>query len=339
MSQNKKFDFIIMIGDFSPLHIKYEQQLDEALTLSDNVIILINNTNIPRNIEHPFSFSERRDLIVSVLDNNVDTVYIEPIINYMYNWKLFESQILSKVYNIILSKNSNQSTKIGIYTTDNQLAYKFPQFEHIRPTIRTNNTEDQEVRNLMFSHGNVDNVSHFFSQSIFDKLVKFTQTNEFKDLQHEWQYVNNYKKSWEGAPFPPTFVTADAVVTHSGHILMVIRGGYPGHNLYALPGGFLEQDETLEECAIRELKEETRINIPTNVLLSSIKSSKVFDNPNRSSRGRTITQAFFIELQTDSLPIVKGSDDATLAVWVPFNQIDLNTTFEDHYHIKSHFIP
>jgi bifunctional NMN adenylyltransferase/nudix hydrolase len=92
--------------------------------------------------------------------------------------------------------------------------------------------------------------------------------------------------------------------------------------------------------AIRELKEETKIKVPVPVLKGSIKESKTFDAPNRSTRGRTITQAFYIDLGFDEkLPKVKGSDDAEKAFWVPLNEVvaQRDKFFEDHFHIISYF--
>jgi ADP-ribose pyrophosphatase YjhB (NUDIX family) len=108
----------------------------------------------------------------------------------------------------------------------------------------------------------------------------------------------------------------------------VKRGDMPGKGLWALPGGFLNQEETMLDGAIRELKEETKIKVPVPVLKGSIKESKTFDAPNRSSRGRTITQAFFIDLGVGELPKVKGSDDAEKAFWVPFNKVKQEKMFE-----------
>jgi bifunctional NMN adenylyltransferase/nudix hydrolase len=133
-------------------------------------------------------------------------------------------------------------------------------------------------------------------------------------------------------------MTVDAVVVQSGHILLVKRGDMPGKGLWALPGGFLNQDEKMLDGAIRELKEETKIKVPVPVLKGSIKESKTFDAPNRSSRGRTITQAFLIDLGVGELPKVKGSDDAEKAFWVPFNKVKQEKMFEDHFHIIDNFI-
>lgn len=53
------------------------------------------------------------------------------------------------------------------------------------------------------------------------------------------------------------FVTVDSIVLKSGHVLLVRRKSAPGKNLFAFPGGYLQQNESLVDCAIRELREET----------------------------------------------------------------------------------
>ena len=102
----------------------------------------------------------------------------------------------------------------------------------------------------------------------------------------------------------------------------------------------MERGETADQAAIRELREETRLDVPPGLLANRIKSSKVFDHPERSERGWVRTEAFFIELE-DRQPMekVKGSDDALKAVWVPIDEITPDDIFEDHFDIIQHFIP
>ena len=122
-------------------------------------------------------------------------------------------------------------------------------------------------------------------------------------------------------------------------MLLVKRKHAPGIGLWALPGGFLQPDETRVYGMLRELKEETKIKVPGPVLMGSIKSQKTFDHPHRSTRGRTITTAFFIDLGfSEKLPKVHGSDDAEKAVWVPFKDVDRTKMMEDHFHIIDTFI-
>jgi bifunctional NMN adenylyltransferase/nudix hydrolase len=165
-------------------------------------------------------------------------------------------------------------------------------------------------------------------------------TPEYQRLYDEYRHVIDYKAMWSSAPFPPMFVTTDAVVIKSGHVLVVRRRGQPGKGLLALPGGFLREDEKIEDGCIRELKEETRIGIPKDELKKRIKSQRVFDHPSRSLRGRTITHAFEIDLGAGSLPKVKGDDDAEKAFWMPLRDVMRceEEFFEDHFHIINYFV-
>jgi len=100
---------------------------------------------------------------------------------------------------------------------------------------------------------------------------------------------------------------------------------------------------TLEDNAIKELKEETQIKVAAQVLRGSIKNSHAFDYPERSLRGRTVTFAYFIELAPDlkdGLPRVKGGDDAAKAFWLPLSALGEkeNEFFEDHYFIIRYFL-
>jgi len=164
-------------------------------------------------------------------------------------------------------------------------------------------------------------------------LEKFKTTKTYEQVANEFNFVKKYKSAWDKAPYTPMFITVDAVVVQSGHILLIERKAQPGKGLMALPGGFLDANETLKTAVIRELREETRIKVPAPVLAGSITKQQVFDDPYRSARGRTVTHAYLIELKDGELPKVKGGDDAAKAFWVPFAEIKPEMMFEDHFHI------
>ena len=72
----------------------------------------------------------------------------------------------------------------------------------------------------------------------------------------------------------------------------------------------------------------------------SLKGRQVFDDPDRSQRGRTITHAFYFEFTSGDLPAVRGSDDAARARWVPLAEARRlrEHLFEDHFFILEHFL-
>ncbi len=180
----------------------------------------------------------------------------------------------------------------------------------------------------------------YLNESIFEYMIEWRNTDTYEYLSGEYSFYEEYKAAWSNAPYAPTFVTVDAVVIQSGHVLLVRRRAYPGKGLWALPGGFLNQNEQIIEGVIRELREETKLKVPAPVLKGSIKDSAVFDHPNRSLRGRTITHAHLIELNPGPLPPVKGSDDADKAKWFPLEEVlgMEGQLFEDHYSIINYFV-
>jgi bifunctional NMN adenylyltransferase/nudix hydrolase len=170
--------------------------------------------------------------------------------------------------------------------------------------------------------------------NVYQHLANFLTSEEYRILHDEHVFISHYKSKWTGLPYPPTYVTVDAVVVQSGHILLVERRSYPGKGLWALPGGFVGHDETLINACIRELREETRLKVPGAVLRGALNNSAVFDEPNRSTRGRTITHAFYFVIEPEQkLPVVKGGKKIGKAFWLPLAKLEPTKMFEDHYHI------
>jgi len=116
--------------------------------------------------------------------------------------------------------------------------------------------------------------------------------------------------------YPRPAVTADCIViTYEAvpKVLLIKRGNEPFKGCWAFPGGFMNMDETTEECAIRELEEETGLRIDT------LQQIGVYSKVDRDPRGRTISVAYLA--LTDNQATVKGQDDAALAQWFPINEL------------------
>ena len=116
--------------------------------------------------------------------------------------------------------------------------------------------------------------------------------------------------------YPHPAVTADCVVFgfdgRNLKILLIERGYDPYKGCWAFPGGFMNIDETAEQCAKRELKEETGLDI------ANIEQLYTFTDVNRDPRERVITVAYYGFVK---LAEVKGSDDAARAQWFALNDI------------------
>ena len=92
---------------------------------------------------------------------------------------------------------------------------------------------------------------------------------------------------------------------------------------------------------VRELREETGLKVPEKVLRGSIIARDVFDDPSRSTRGRTITHAFYFKLDDSAeLPRVKGGDDAVKAKWISLADFEemQSVMYEDHFAIMKNML-
>ena len=171
-------------------------------------------------------------------------------------------------------------------------------------------------------------------------LHDFATLPAYAALQEEWRVLRDYRASWAQAPYPPVFVTVDAVLRCQNHVLLVRRGQAPGKGLWAAPGGFLEPRDTLWQSCLRELSEETACPLDEATLRAALRAVKVFDHPDRSQRGRTITHAHYFDLGNAPMPAVRADDDALQAEWIPVGQIAALEAefFEDHFHMLDHFL-
>lgn len=188
-----------------------------------------------------------------------------------------------------------------------------------------------DVRDFWFS-GKLSFAKSNLAPSTYQELLNWDQ-GHYEDLREEWEFIQAYKRETQVGPFPVQFLTTDAVVIHGDEILMIRRGLAPGKGQWALPGGFKNEKETFFESCIRELKEETRIKVPEKVLRGSLHEEKMFDFPERSSRGTTVSMVYsFILDASQSRPHVKGGDDAVMAYWFPIDQLleMRDQIFEDH---------
>ena len=338
----KQYDAIVFIGRFQPFHNAHLEIFKQAAALADKVILVVGSANQPRTYKNPFTADDRYAIIYHTLANlgyeeERDFVVVTAR-DSLYNDTTWAVRVQE-----IVKTETTPTDKVAIigHKKDESSYYleMFPQWELVEVPL-VEELSATNIRDLYFREdSNINFIQGVVPQRILEYLEKFKKTEEFAQIVRERQFEEMYKQQFSSYPYPPTFVTVDAVVIQSGHILMITRRAEPGRGLLALPGGFLDanSDASLEDAMIRELREETGLKVPSPVLRGNIKNTHVFDAIQRSSRGRTITHAFNICLPDGELPKVRGGSDATSATWIPLSQVDSAQTFEDHYEIISYF--
>lgn len=343
MTQSK-CDVLVFIGRFQPFHIGHKAVLDAALAQAKDVIVLVGSANRSRSFRNPWSFEEREEMISKVYPHetgNSEQLKILPLNDTLYNDDAWTSNVQRAVDGVI-EEQGLQGKTVGLigHSRDKTSYYLklFPQWTSVDVKHEVGVFNATDIRKSYFQGAPV--IPHDIVPPAISKILKsYMMSDGFRITCEEAKWIKDYKASWASAPFAPTFVTVDNVVVQSGHILMVRRGGHPGKGQLALPGGFVDHDETLLNSAIRELREETKLAdkhgpFPMGKLKGFLAGQGVFDDPKRSVRGYTLTHAFLFRLPpAKDLMSVIGSDDAVHAGWYPIGSLDPTEIFEDHWFI------
>lgn len=335
------YDLAIVIGRFQPMHVGHQILFQKAMAISSNVLTLIGSSASPRTIKNPFTFQERAEFVRGSLSEYKTNLHVAPLPDSLYSDMDWAKSVQMSVDAVLatLPEGPKNVALIG-HKKDESSYYldMFPQYTFVNVDEVHLELDATMLRTLMFEKpAHLYLIESLVPKNVHEFLVPFVKTDTYTRLYKEYQMIQKYKDAWKAAPYAPTFITADAVVKKNGHILLVKRKEAPGQGLLALPGGFVNQNEFIRDAAIRELREETQIDLPPNLLRNSIKGEgKLFDAPGRSLRGRTVTTAFLFDLDEADvklgLPKVKGADDAAEALWVPISEIfkKQELMFEDH---------
>lgn len=363
-------DVTVYIGRFNPFHNGHAHVLRRALETSKLVIVLVGSSGAARNTKNPLTFDERKAMIeqwhAGIDGSYLGELRILPIRDYPYNDALWIRQVQRTVKETMRFTAGVKNVFVTGSDRDSSTWYlnAFPQWKlDLVEPFRQDEALDVSatmIRDWLFGKISIEmmgKMAKFVPTPTLRFLEAFSQTKEYQELVYEYDFLKKYKKAWEAAPYAPTFVTSDAVVIQSGHILVVERANMPGRGLWALPGGFLNQAERFRQGAIRELVEETGIRLAEGkkaeeltkqILNGSVRDKEIFDHPERSLRGRTITTAFLFRLDdTKPLPKVKGMNvpayeadgkqivETADAFWLPINEALEQTDrwFEDHLSI------
>ena len=129
--------------------------------------------------------------------------------------------------------------------------------------------------------------------------------------------LRTFEDSVSGLPSSPDAVrrnprlTADGIVVSDSKILLVRRNFNPFKGRYALPGGFVEYGERVDECIIREVQEETGFRVSVDSFLG------VYSAPGRDPRGHTVTLVYVLNLEGGAL----ADSLETKAEWMPLRSI------------------
>ncbi|MBW8830516.1 MAG: bifunctional nicotinamide-nucleotide adenylyltransferase/Nudix hydroxylase [Burkholderiales bacterium] len=349
MSQDiEQHDVAVYIGRFQPFHNGHLALLKQALGAAPLCVIVIGSAFQARSPKNPFTWEERAEMIrLALPESDRARVLFLPVRDYYDETRW--TAVVRRGVDALLAARGGKSHSIVLIGH-----FKDPTSEYLKSFSgwrlvsvgRVSTVDATSLRDAFFGHAgcNVEAaVAALVSQapgSTLDFLRAWAALPWFEYIATEWEMLKRYKEAWSTAPYPPIFVTVDAIVRCNDRVLLIRRGQAPGKGLFAAPGGFIEQRETAYQSAIRELKEETHLSLLDMSMRHALKATAVFDHPDRSQRGRTITHAHFFDLGERELPEVRADDDAASVEWVSIEELaSLEDQFlDDHFHMLDHFL-
>lgn len=149
-------------------------------------------------------------------------------------------------------------------------------------------------------------------------------TEKGSELLDEYEEL---KKKQSDEVYKNPALTVDGIITKGERILLIERGKPPFKGKYALPGGFVEYGETVEDAVVREIEEETGQKTGVKRLVG------VYSDPERDPRGHTVSVVFELK-NTDGE--VEGGSDAASASFISLK--DLPELAFDHSKIINDFL-
>lgn len=337
------YAWAVCIGRFQLFHHAQLALIRKGLELAPRCAVLVGSAFQARSPRNPFTFQERVETIRLALTEE-ERARVEFIaIRDVFDARRWVAQVRGAMAKLTGSDRTRVVLVGHRKDPTSEYLDEFPGWP-LHDIGRLGEVHGKALRAALFGGDSLEaSLAAIASQvpaSTLAFLRAWAQLPFLARLREEWAELAEEHDKWAGSPYPPVFVTVDAVVRVADEVLLIRRGRAPGKGLLAVPGGFIEQRETAYQSAVRELQEETGFELLPQEMEHALKAVRVFDHPDRSQRGRVITHAFHFDLGARMRPEIAGSDDAAEARWVPIADLpSLEEQFhDDHFHILDSFL-
>lgn len=332
-----QYNAAVVVGRWQLPHLGHGTLFTEALKLAPLVIIVIGSSFKSRDPRNPFMALERSQMIsASLSPEERKRVLFLPVRDYFDDDRWNQAvrkgvaSLTQRVDKVALVAFKKDHTT---YYVDNFSGWNLVRVE---PQVDVDATALRRVFFETVDDKAADTIlGNYVHPATLAYLRAWSKLPAYARAVTEHLAVVEYRKKWPG-----THLTADAVVRVADHVLLIQRGGAIGHDLWALPGGFVDPGELFMTAALRELQEETHFPFPAFRMREALKSTEVFEHPLRSPRGRIVTKAHYFAFAGGERPEVSPGDDAKAVGWFHIDKLTEmeDQIFEDHSVILDHFM-
>lgn len=324
-----------VIGRFQMQHLGHEHLIDQALVGADTLIVFLGSANHAITFKNPFTDFERQVMIEQYVRSKNKDVRLEfrPVPDFIddVDWANYIKREVAAI------KEENDWVVLFGFEKDATSYYLkyFPEYMNHEVTglgqADIGMLGATEIREMIYKGD--DNWKKYVNPFVQERVLAWLKTKAFDEVKREYDFTMKYREQFKpvaGEKYNITFTTVDNVIFCGGEVVVIKRKEYPGTGLLALPGGFLLPDKTLRRSADIHLEKKTGIDITGE----EPEAFFVVDNPDRSLRGRTVTNVFVYNLNVKKYyDLLKNNKNIILKTAATFAITDINKFFEDHFQI------
>lgn len=321
----------IYIGRFQPFHVGHASVVSRALQQSDRMVMVLGNVNSPRTVSEPFSTVERAEIILAALsEEQRKRISLATLDDRADDLQWFYD-LRTMLMNMLPTYADEKIVLVG-HNKDATTSQYLKLLSREWPSVNIDMEHDvsaTDIREALYAGEELsDHPGWFTGVDHIEAIKKAADTDSFREVAAMRAEASAYQDKWGKGPH----LTCDSVVTRGDAILLVRRKNNPYAGKWALPGGFLNLGETFLQGALRELREETGVDIDEGFLTGTV----VSDKARRDPRARVISVAhrFDLPVVLDVVPV--AGDDAAESEWFNLNHVITLMKTElafDHYDI------
>ena len=249
---NKDNTLAVIIGRFQPLHNGHVALIREALANHDQVLLLVGSVNRETNFNNPLTAEERFDLIHEQFEDETQSLIVRGLKDKPTDDEWVE-EVTANVMNI-----EEDPSKVVLYTSEKDEEFYKTSFIYNLAIKQSGGINATDIRNMWYVLSELTSIPthvHEFLKGIPEERRLILKNEQLSCLTQLSCAIHTHAF---GNPIEPV---AHAVVVHRNKILLVKRMGVRGKGQWAIPGGYVEHMETTRMAAIRELKEETGLDL------------------------------------------------------------------------------
>ena len=313
----------VIIGRFQPMHNGHKALITKALAENDQVLILIGSVNKARDFNNPFSFTERLQMITNVFAEVDGDLRIHGLKD-----KPTEDEWLQEVIANVIAREEDPS-KVVLYTSEKDEEFYRSTLLYNVCVLDSHGINATEIRASLYSPmllssgialAEVPKENHALLRDLGKQEDLFSVMGDERTscILGKTKALRNHQ--WNN-PIEPV---CHAVVFHKGNVLLVKRNSVRGFGQWSIPGGFMAHNETTRVAALRELREETGIDLM--VLKAKEIAQAVEENiDDLSVRTLGINYAYVIDA-AEEVEVTLDKNEVSEFKWCPL--IDILTEHE-----------